>query len=148
TGPKIAFWTTYTGLVGSSVFVMILGVLLGTVAPGNPLGGLSSQLGTLGLVVLVIFAITSAIINGVELYSAVMNGLTVLQSSFSKVTITSGTRVVDTIVLGGLATFIAVLGQGNSWFGLKDFLTYYFKNSFPGPLIIRFITLLPKKATS
>src|SRR5699024_11342676 len=27
TGPKIAFWTTYTGLVGSSVFVMILGVL-------------------------------------------------------------------------------------------------------------------------
>src|SRR5699024_11377922 len=78
TGPKIAFWTTYTGLVGSSVFVMILGVLLGTVAPGNPLGGLSSQLGTLGLVVLVIFAITSAIINGVELYSAVMNGLTVL----------------------------------------------------------------------
>ncbi len=122
TGPKIAFWTTYTGLVGSSVFVMILGVLLGTVAPGNPLAGLSDQLGVLGLIVLVIFAITSAIINGVELYSAVMNGLTVLQSSFSKVTITTGTRVGATVVLGGLATFIAVLGQGNFMFWFESFL--------------------------
>ena len=122
TGPKIAFWTTYTGLVGSSVFVMILGVLLGTIAPANPLEGLSAQLGVLGLVVLIIFALTSAIINGVELYSAVMNGLTVLQSSFRGITITSGTRVLTTVVLGGIATFVAVLGQGNFMFWFESFL--------------------------
>ena len=122
TGPKIAFWTTYTGLVGSSVFVMILGVLLGTIAPANPLEGLSAQLGALGLVVLIIFAVTSAIINGVELYSAVMNGLTVLQSSFRGITITSGTRVAATVVLGGIATFVAVLGQGNFMFWFESFL--------------------------
>lgn len=122
TGPKIAFWTTYTGLVGSSVFVMILGVLLGTVAPNNPLEGISAQLGVLGLIVLVIFAITSAVINGVELYSAVMNGLTVLQSSFPRVTITTGTRVGATIIIGGIATGVAVLGQGNFMFWFESFL--------------------------
>lgn len=122
TGPKTAFWTTYTGLVGSSVFVMILGVLLGTIAPENPLEGLSSQLGVIGLAVLIIFALTSAIINGVELYSAVMNGLTVLQSSFRKVTITSGTRVVATVILGAVATGVAVLGQGNFMFWFESFL--------------------------
>jgi len=113
TGPKAAFWSTYIGLVGSSVFVMMLGVLLGTYSADNPLTGLSEVLGGFGLLVLVIFAVTSALINGVELYSAVMNGLTVLQSSVRNITITTQTRVATTLTLGGVATVIALLGQGN-----------------------------------
>ncbi|WP_043056918.1 purine-cytosine permease family protein [Enteractinococcus helveticum] len=122
TGPKTAFWSTYIGLVASSVFVMILGVLLGTVAPTNPLEGLSSYLGLIGFAVLIIFALTSAIINGIELYSAVMNGLTVMHSSFRKLTITTNTRVATTLVLGVVSTIIAVLGQGNFMFWFESFL--------------------------
>ena len=126
TGPKTAFWSTYFGLVLSSVFVMGLGVLLGALAPDNPLGALATALGPIGLIVLIIFAVSSALINGVELYSAVMNALTVLQSNF-KVTITSSVRVWTTIVSGVIATLIAVLGQGDfmaMFLGFLDLLLY------------------------
>ena len=126
TGPKTAFWSTYFGLVLSSVFVMGLGVLLGALAPENPLGALASALGPIGLIVLVIFAVSSALINGVELYSAVMNALTVLQSNFRMV-ITTRVRVWTTVISGGIATLIAVLGQGDfmtMFIGFLDLLLY------------------------
>ncbi|WGD36786.1 cytosine permease [Lysinibacter sp. HNR] len=122
TGPKAAFWGTYLGLVGSSVFVMTLGVLLGAANPDNPLAALGDFLGPLGLLVLIIFAVSSALINGVELYSAVMNALTVMQSNFRMV-ITSATRVWTTILAGALATFIAIMGQGDFMTVFESFLT-------------------------
>ena len=122
TGPRTAFWTTYLGLVGSSVFVMSLGVLLGAANPDNPLAALGEHLGVLGLIVLLIFAVSSALINGVELYSAVMNALTVMQSNFRTV-ITSRVRVWTTIFSGGLATAIALLGQGDFMTNFESFLT-------------------------
>lgn len=122
TGPKTAFWSTYLGLMLSSVFVMSLGVLLGAANPDNPLAALGDHLGAIGLIVLLVFAVSSALINGVELYSAVMNGLTVLQSNF-RVTITSRVRVWTTIASGTLATVIAVLGQGDFMTNFEAFLT-------------------------
>lgn len=122
TGPKTAFWSTYLGLVISSVFVMSLGVLLGAVSPENPLGALGDFLGPVGLLVLIIFAVSSALINGVELYSAVMNALTVMQSNF-KVVISSRVRVVTTLASGGLATLVALLGQGDFMAMFDQFLT-------------------------
>ncbi|WP_449283847.1 purine-cytosine permease family protein [Leucobacter sp.] len=122
TGPKAAFWGTYLGLVGSSVFVMSLGVLLGAANPENPLAALGEYLGPIGMVVLIVFAVSSALINGVELYSAVMNALTVMQSNF-KTVITSGTRVWTTVVCGAIATAIALLGQGDFMTMFESFLT-------------------------
>ncbi|MBD8868027.1 purine-cytosine permease family protein [Nocardioides donggukensis] len=121
TGPRSAFWSTYLGLVGSSVFVMVLGVLLGAANPDNPLAALSDNLGWIGIIALIIFAVSSALINGVELYSAVMNALTILQSAF-KVTVTSSTRVVTTLVCGAVATLVALLGQGNFMVTFESFL--------------------------
>ncbi|MGO1538749.1 MAG: purine-cytosine permease family protein [Leucobacter sp.] len=122
TGPKTAFWSTYLGLVLSSVFVMSLGVLLGAANADNPLAALGDYLGVIGLVVLLIFAVSSALINGVELYSAVMNGMTVLQSNF-KVVITTKVRIWTTIGSGALATIIAVVGQGDFMMNFESFLT-------------------------
>lgn len=122
TGPRTAFWSTYLGLMLSSVFVMSLGVLLGAANPDNPLSALGEHLGEIGLIVLLIFAVSSALINGVELYSAVMNGLTVLQSNF-KVTVTTRVRVWTTVVSGGIATAIAVMGQGDFMANFEAFLT-------------------------
>lgn len=122
TGPKGAFWGTYLGLVGSSIFVMSLGVLLGAANPENPLAALRDYLGPVGLIVLIVFSVSSALINGVELYSAVMNGLTVLQSNF-KTVITTRVRVWTTVSAGAVATLIAVLGQGDFMTNFEAFLT-------------------------
>ncbi|RBP64904.1 NCS1 family nucleobase:cation symporter-1 [Brevibacterium sanguinis] len=122
TGPKTAFWSTYLGLVLSSVFVMSLGVLLGAANPDNPLAALGEYLGPIGMIVLIVFAVSSALINGVELYSAVMNALTVMQSNFRS-TITPAKRVWTTIISGGVATLIAVLGQGDFMTMFESFLT-------------------------
>ncbi|MDA3146450.1 cytosine permease [Leucobacter sp. UCMA 4100] len=123
TGPKSAFWSTYLGLVGSSVFVMSLGVLLGAASPDNPLAALSDHLGGFGVLVLLIFAITSALINGVELYSAVMNALTVMQSSFKNIVITTRTRVMTTLVVGLIGMGIALFGQGDFMTTFDNFLS-------------------------
>lgn len=123
TGPKAAFWTTYLGLVVSSVFVMTLGVLLGAANAENPLAALGEHLGGIGLIVLIVFAVTSALINGVELYSAVMNALTTMQSGFRGLVITTRTRVWTTIVSGAIATRIALLGQGDFMTMFESFLT-------------------------
>ncbi|TDP31880.1 NCS1 family nucleobase:cation symporter-1 [Nocardia ignorata] len=122
TGPKSAFWSTYLGLVGSSVFVMTLGVLLGAANVASPLAALSDHLGWIGVIALIVFAVTSALINSVELYSAVMNALTVLQSMF-KVTVTAGTRVLTTLVCGAVATLVALLGQGDFMTTFESFLS-------------------------
>lgn len=122
TGPKTAFWTTYIGLVGSSVFVMMLGVLLGAANASNPLAALGEHLGTFGLIVLLIFAVSSALINGVELYSAVMNALTVMQSNFG-IVISSRVRIWTTVISGSVATIIAVIGQGDFMANFESFLT-------------------------
>lgn len=123
TGPKAAFWSTYIGLVGSSVFVMSLGVLLGAASPDNPLAALSEHLGLFGIFVLFIFAITSALINGVELYSAVMNALTTIQSIFKDIVITTSTRIITTIICGVIGMSIALFGQGTFMVTFDSFLT-------------------------
>ncbi|PPG31424.1 cytosine permease [Pseudoclavibacter sp. RFBG4] len=113
TGPAAAFWATYLGLVLSSVFVMVLGVLLGAANPENPLGALAELLGPVGIVVLLIFGLTAAVINAAELYSGVMCALTAAQSSFSRITITSRTRVTATIICGVIATLGAMAGDSD-----------------------------------
>ncbi len=122
TGPKTAFWTTYIGLVGSSVFVMMLGVLLGAANESNPLAALGEHLGAFGLIVLLVFAVSSALINGVELYSAVMNALTVMQSNFG-IVISSRVRIWTTVISGSIATTIAIIGQGDFMANFESFLT-------------------------
>ena len=123
TGPAAAFWATYLGLVLSSVFVMILGVLLGAANPENPLAALGEVLGPLGMGVLVIFGLTAAIINAAELYSGVMCALTAVQSGFRRVTIDTRTRVITTVVCGVIATLGALAGDSDFMLVFQNFVT-------------------------
>jgi len=123
TGPKQAFWATYLGLVLSSVFVMILGVLLGAADPANPLGAMGALLGVFGTLGLLIFAFSAAMINAAELYSGVMCALTTVNSTFSKVVITTRTRVITTIVCGAIATAAALAGESDFVTMFQNFVT-------------------------
>jgi NCS1 family nucleobase:cation symporter-1 len=123
TGPKAAFWATYLGLVLSSVFVMVLGVLLGAADPENPLGAMGRLLGPVGIIGLLIFAFSAAMINAAELYSGVMCALTTVNSSFRNVTITTRTRVLTTLVCGALATIAALAGESDFVTMFQNFVT-------------------------
>ncbi len=123
TGPKAAFWATYLGLVLSSVFVMVLGVLLGAADPANPLGAMATLLGPVGIIGLLIFAFSAAIINAAELYSGVMCALTTVNSTFRGVTITTRTRVITTLVCGALATAAALAGESDFVTMFQNFVT-------------------------
>lgn len=122
TGPKQAFWATYLGLVLSSVFVMVLGVLLGAADPANPLGAMGALLGPFGIVGLLIFAFSAAVINAAELYSGVMCALTAVNSTFRRV-VTSRTRVVTTLVCGIIATAAALAGESDFVTMFQNFVT-------------------------
>lgn len=123
TGPKQAFWATYLGLVLSSVFVMILGVLLGAADAANPLGAMGALLGVFGTLGLLIFAFSAAVINAAELYSGVMCALTTVNSTFAKVIVTTRTRVVTTLVCGAIATAAALAGESDFVTMFQNFVT-------------------------
>lgn len=123
TGPKQAFWATYLGLVLSSVFVMTLGVLLGAADSNDPLGAMAQLLGPVGVIGLLIFAFSAAIINSAELYSGVMCALTAVSSSFGKIVVTSRTRVVTTLVCGVIATAAALAAESNFVTMFQNFVT-------------------------
>jgi len=123
TGPKQAFWATYLGLVLSSVFVMILGVLLGAADPANPLGAMGALLGPFGIIGLLIFAFSAAMINAAELYSGVMCALTTVNSTFRKVIVTTRTRVITTLVCGAIATAAALAGESDFVTMFQNFVT-------------------------
>ncbi len=123
TGPKAAFWATYLGLVLSSAFVMILGVLLGAADPANPLGAMGTLLGPIGVVGLLIFAFSAAMINAAELYSGVMCALTTVNSTFRGITVTTRTRIITTVVCGALATAAALAGESDFVTMFQNFVT-------------------------
>ncbi|MFT4164010.1 MAG: cytosine permease [Microlunatus sp.] len=122
TGPKKAFWATYLGLVSSSVFVMVLGVLLGAADPDNPLGAMATLLGPFGTIGLLIFAFSAAMINAAELYSGVMCALTTVNSTM-RIVVTTRTRVVATLVCGTLATTAALAGESDFVTMFQNFVT-------------------------
>lgn len=122
TGPKQAFWATYLGLVLSSVFVMILGVLLGAADPADPLGAMGALLGPFGTLGLLVFAFSAAMINAAELYSGVMCALTAVNSSFRRA-VTSRTRVVTTVACGAIATAAALAGESDFVTTFQNFVT-------------------------
>lgn len=123
TGPRAAFWATYLGLVLSSAFVMILGVLLGASDPANPLGTMANLLGPVGVIGLLIFALSAAAINAAELYSGVMCALTTVNSMFRGVVITTRTRIITTLVCGALATAAALAGESDFVTMFQNFVT-------------------------
>jgi NCS1 nucleoside transporter family len=123
TGPKQAFWATYLGLVLSSVFVMVLGVLLGAADPDNPLGAMATLLGPFGTIGLLIFAFSAAMINAAELYSGVMCALTAVNSTFRRVVVTTRTRVGATLVCGTIATAVALAGESDFVSMFQNFVT-------------------------
>lgn len=124
TGPRHAFWASYTGCVLGASLPMIFGALVGTVLLSsgadaeNIVGGMGALLQPLTVVIVGIFSLGVAATNSMNLYCGVLSSLTVGQTFAPRWAPKAKTRAITAVVLFLVALAIAL-------FGADNFLVYY-----------------------
>ncbi|GAA4970579.1 NCS1 family nucleobase:cation symporter-1 [Nonomuraea thailandensis] len=134
-GARAAFWATYGGTVLSSVLVMALGCLVGAAATNEDVvGGLASLTGGLATVMLIAFALTSALGNAGNVYCATLNALTLIETFRSGWLPGLRGRLVTAAILHALGVVVALVS------------TEGFIASFTGFITILLYVLIPWSA--
>ncbi len=119
TGVKHAFWASYWGCSLGSIFPMVLGALLGLVATnGDPVGGLTTFTGVMAVPVIVIFSISIAGANAINLYCCVLSTITLIHTFIPNWRAGATARINTAIA-------ITVIGLAIALFAAGDFLTNY-----------------------
>ena len=123
TGSRPAFLAAYGGLVIGTVLVMTVGAIVGAATTGdNTMGQLGTMLGAVGPVVLLAFAVSSAIMNASNIYSGVMCTMSMLESFSARIPLTTALRIGATVVYAALAAALAIWGQGDFMAVFSDFV--------------------------
>ena len=119
TGPRTAFWSSYSGCVLGSVLPMLLGCLVGLASSdGNVVTGLTALTKGVSVLVIVVLTLGIAASNAMELYCGALSAITVLQTIFPFWSGKARARAFTAIILGAIAMTISIFGQ-------KDFLAGY-----------------------
>lgn len=133
TGPKTAFWSSYSGCVLGSYFPMLLGALVGTVLAAtkgadqnNVVGGLATSLGSVAWLVIIIFSIGVAATNAMNLYCGTLSTLTVGQTFKPRWLPRAGSRTVTAIIIFLLALALAIFARDNFLASYSSFLSLLF----------------------
>ena len=132
TGSRPAFWASYSGCVLGTLFPMVLGALVGTVAltlSGDPagadiVGDLGSQLQPLTAVIIGIFCLGVAASNAMNLYCGVLCSLTVGQTFKPDWMPKAKTRSVAAIILFAVAVSVALFARDNFILFYTNFLSF------------------------
>ncbi len=120
TGARGAFWGTYSGSVTSTVTLMTLGAVVGSIASGaDTMAALDSLIGGIGIVVLLGFAIATAAYNSVNTYCSALCALSVAETFKPGWIPAARSRIVATVVVHILGLSIALMAQA-------DFLTFFY----------------------
>lgn len=124
TGPRQAFWASYTGCVLGAALPHIFGALIGTIllASGgnadNVVAGMGDLLQPIAVVIVGIFSLGVAATNAMNLYCGVLSTLTIGQTFVPRWTPKAKTRATTAIIIFVVALLLALLGADN-------FLVYY-----------------------
>ena len=114
TGVRAAFWATYSGCVLGSFFPMLLGAIIGAGWPADDtVTGVHVAAGSLGGLILAIFAISIAATNAMNLYCGALSSLTIGQTLKPGWRPHAATRTVVCIVMFAVALVIAIVGKDN-----------------------------------
>lgn len=129
TGGKGAFWGSYSGCVGSSILLMVLGAIVGlAVKDANTMAGLGGLLGpVLGFIVLLGFALAAATGNSVNVYCSCLCALTLIETFVRGWRPAMRARLVTTVVLHAVGLTVAFAGAtsfANSYFNFLSILLY------------------------
>jgi NCS1 family nucleobase:cation symporter-1 len=124
TGAKPAFWASYWGCTLGSVLPMILGVVVGLTLTGK--GNLVAQLalltGSIAPVVLVVFSLSMAASNAMNLYCGALCVLTFGQTLLPRWTPHAYARTVTCLVLITVALAAAVWSKDSFLANYEDFI--------------------------
>lgn len=125
TGARGAFLGTYGGCVSSSVILMILGAIVGSITTASDtMAGLSSLIGPIGTVVLLGFAIATSAYNSVNTYCSALCTLTVAESFRPGWMPGLRSRLTATAVIHVVGLSIALMAQANFLAFFYDFITW------------------------
>jgi len=132
TGSRSAFWASYSGCVLGTLFPMVLGAVVGSVAlslSGDPagmdiVGDLGVQLQPLTVVIIGIFCLGVAASNAMNLYCGVLCSLTVGQTFKPDWMPKAKTRSVAAVLLFALAVSVALFARDNFILFYTNFLSF------------------------
>lgn len=124
-GTTGAFWGTYVGCVGSSIILMILGAVVGLASTNpNTMAGLNILDGhTLGIIVLLFFALAAWTGNAVNVYCCCLCALTLVETCIIGWKPALRARIWTTVVLHIIGMVIAFAGATNFINVFFNFLT-------------------------
>ncbi|MCX2750166.1 cytosine permease [Arthrobacter sp. MI7-26] len=132
TGSTPAFWASYSGCVLGTLFPMILGALVGTLAVTmssdasnvDIVGSLGALLGPWTLAVVGIFCLGVAASNAMNLYCGVLCSLTIGQTFRPTWMPRAKTRSIGAVVLFAFALLIALFARDNFIVFYTNFLSF------------------------
>jgi NCS1 family nucleobase:cation symporter-1 len=132
TGSRPAFWASYSGCVLGTLFPMVLGAVVGSLAmlvTANPanvdiVGTLGAQLEPWTLVIIVIFCLGVAASNAMNLYCGVLCTLTIGQTFKPAWLPRAKTRGVAAVILFIVALSIALFARDNFMVFYTNFLSF------------------------
>jgi NCS1 family nucleobase:cation symporter-1 len=132
TGSAPAFWASYSGCVLGTLFPMVLGALVGTLAlalvnDGSTVeivGSLGAMLGPWTMVIIGIFCLGVAASNAMNLYCGVLCTLTIGQTFRPTWLPHAKTRTIAAILIFTLALMIALFARDNFIFFYTNFLSF------------------------
>jgi nucleobase:cation symporter-1, NCS1 family len=123
TGAQPAFWASYWGCTLGSVLPMILGAMVGLASTNsNLIAGLAALTRGIAPLVLVVFSISVATANAMNLYCGALSTLTFGQTLFPRWSPAARARTITVIVLFGLALAGALLGKDSFLESYTDFI--------------------------
>ncbi|MDR5733917.1 cytosine permease [Caballeronia sp. LZ025] len=119
TGVKPAFWATYSGSALGSILPMILGALVGLVAlKGDAVSGLVASMGAIALPIVIIFALSIACNNAMNLYCGTLSVITIVQTFRPQWKPRAGSR-------GAIGTVLFLAGMAVGLAATEDFMQNY-----------------------
>ncbi|ALE06883.1 allantoin permease [Arthrobacter sp. ERGS1:01] len=132
TGSRQAFWASYSGCVLGTLFPMVLGAVVGSLAavltknPANVdiVGSLGAQLGPWTLLIIAIFCLGVAASNAMNLYCGVLCTLTIGQTFKPAWLPRAKTRSVAAVILFLVAVSIALFARDNFMLFYTNFLSF------------------------
>jgi nucleobase:cation symporter-1, NCS1 family len=121
TGAKPAFWASYWGCSLGSILPMILGALIG-VNTGDMVSGLHSETGAVAALVIIIFTVTIAMTNSMNIYGGALSMIAIGQTFKPSWLPGAVTRAVLTVVIYIAAVVPAIVSQNNFLVNYSNFI--------------------------
>ena len=121
TGARPAFWASYWGCSLGSILPMILGAMIG-VSTGDMVSGLHTETGAVASLVIIIFTITIAMTNSMNIYGGALSMIAIGQTFKPAWLPGAVSRAVLTVVIYVAAVVPAIVSQDNFLVSYSNFI--------------------------